>query len=189
MIKVNLLRNMGLDQVGGDAVSADTQRKALIKILVVGLFPGALMIYEKFNLSVLSAEVQEVEAKVQKVEQEKASFGDAAPIVEKYTKEKKKIDKDLDVIRGLAKNRLREVKALDALQSLLPSHSWISELKIVDNNVNLRGYSTAEEGVADLIRALDQSAFFSKVNPKSTIEEVLPSGPVKKFELEFRIGK
>ena len=43
-----------------------------------------------------------------KLSLKKAVYGDAAPKVEKFTKQKEKIDAQIEVIRNLTKNRLRE---------------------------------------------------------------------------------
>lgn len=51
------------------------------------------------------------------------------------------------------------------------------------------GYTTSNDGVSELIRSLEANIYFSKVEPKFTEQETWASGSVKKFELEFRIGK
>lgn len=193
MIKINLLRNLGMDAgapmlAGGDAASADVRRQAIVKLVLILIFPALLLAYEKFNASVLQTELQRVQRQIDAIEEQKQSFGSAAPRIEEFTKEKRIIDKQLETIRGLAKIRLREVKALDALQSLLPARTWLHELSIDAGAVKLVGYTTSEEGVSEFIRALDESVF-SKVMPKSAVQVDLPTGPVKKFELEFRVGK
>ena len=191
MIKVNLLKNIALTKAGGvaDVSATNVQRQALTKLLAIIFLPAMLIVVEKFKLNALTEQVDVVEQKIRGIEASKAQFGEAGPKIEKYSKEKKRIDQEMDVIRGIAKTRLREVKALDSLQSLIPQRTWFDTIEISGTLIKLLGYTTSDAGVADLIKALESSPYFSKVEPKSTSQENLPSGPAKKFEIEFRIGK
>jgi Tfp pilus assembly protein PilN len=193
MIKVNLLRNMGLAKGGtadqAEAVAPETARLAVAKVIAILTFPLLLYIYERVNLNEAEVSLHGVQEKVQSVKNERAKFGDAGPKIEMYNKEKARVDKELEVVRTIARNRLREVKALDAIQSLMPLKTWTKKLSIDGNVVKLEGYTSSNDGVSDLIRALEANVYFSKVEPKYTTQEDTPNGPVKKFELEFRIGK
>jgi len=193
MIKVNLLRNMGLAKGGmadsAEAVAPETARLAVAKVIAILIFPLLLYVYERVNLNEVEENLHKVQGKVLNVKNERAKFGDAGPKIEMYNKEKARVDKELEVVRTIARNRLREVKALDAIQSLMPSKTWTKKISIDGNIVRLEGYTSSNDGISDLIRALEANVYFSRVEPKYTAQEVLPSGPVKKFELEFRIGK
>ena len=194
MIKVNLLRNVGTTQVGGitsagEVVPSNVGRQIFTKVFCMLLFPIALIGYEKFNISVLNSEYAQNEAKIKEVEKARSKYGDVGPKVERYTKERKHVDEQLAVVRKLARTRLRDVKALDALQSLVPEQTWFQKVSIDENNVKLYGYTMSEDGISILIRALENSPFFSQVEPKSTSQENLAAGPAKKFEMDFHIGK
>ena len=198
MIKVNLLRNLAVAQgvtpadssfAGLGASDANTQKQAATKAVVMLVFPIFLYVYETFNLSTLRGELATVRTAIEQIDAEKGKFGDLGPRVDKYKKEKARIDEELAVVRGLALSRLREVKSLDALQSLVPQKTWLNKVAIEGTKVKVEGFTTSAEGISELIGALDRSAFFSKIEPKSTSQEMLPSGPAKRFELEFRVGK
>jgi Tfp pilus assembly protein PilN len=193
MIKVNLLRNTGMAQAGDlnlMAASPDVKRAMGIRVLVILLFPFALYIYESISIHQAQRELDEWKAKVATLTAEKAKYGDAAPRIEKASKQKALVEKKLDAIRGIARSRLREVKTLDALQTLIPPRTWIRRVSMDGNLVSLEAFSSSSEGVTEFIRALDSSVFFSKVEPKKTMQETTPAGVVvKKFELEFHIGK
>ena len=196
MIKINLLRNVGVSaqSVGGgegDAspMSPTANKAAGARIAVILLFPVALYVYDMIANSTLEQELHDVTAKLESVKAERAKFGDTGVRMEQYTKDKKVLDEKVDAIREIARNRLREVKSLDALQSLIPTKTWLSRVDIKGSLVRITGLTSAEEGITDLIRGLESSSFFSRVEPKSTSQETLGAVTVKKFELEFRVGK
>jgi hypothetical protein len=196
MIRVNLLKNLGLSvgtgisAAGGEIVSVDVKRQALIKLVIILLFPLVFYIYEKLKVNALTEELNRRRGEVAAVEQERASFGDAGPRVEKANCEKRKIQRELDVIRGLARHRLREVKALDQLQSALPQGSWLKSIELKEGKVALYGYALNEKAIGDLLSQLSSNVYFADIEPKSTSAVRLGElGEVKAFEIDFRVGK
>ncbi len=199
MIRINLLRNMGMSSAGtamgtsvagSELVSVDVRRQAAIKVVVILLFPLLLFIWEKLKINSLQAEHAQVKQRVEAVEAEKASFGSAAPRVEKANRLKDKIEKEIKVIRELAKDRLREVKALDQLQNVLPSGTWLNQVSIEGGKLSLDGFALNEGSLTELLTALNGNPFFSMVQPKGTslqTNDLL--GSVTKFNIEFRVGR
>ena len=150
----------------------------------------ALFIWEKLRINTLQAEMAQIQQRVDAVESEKASFGSAAPRVEKANRLKEKIEKEIKVIRDLAKNRLREVKAFDQLQSVLPAGTWLSEVVMEGGKIEMSGFALNEGALTELLTALNGNVFFSMVQPKGTsliANEAL--GSVTKFTIEFRVGR
>jgi Tfp pilus assembly protein PilN len=200
MIRVNLLRNMGMSSAGtgigtsiagtGELVSVDIRRQAAVKAVIILMFPVMLFIWEKLRINNLQSEKAQFQQKVDLVEAEKASFGSAAPRVEKANKLKERIESEIKVIQKLAKNRLREVKALDQLQSVLPAGTWLSELTMDGGKILLEGYALNEGSLTELLTALDGNVFFSMVQPKGTsLQNNEALGSVTKFSIEFRVGR
>lgn len=193
MIRVNLLRSTGLDVgMGGagiEVVAVDQQRIAAMKGVVIAIFPIALYIYEKINISNLQQAASAVRSQVTSVEAEIAQYGDQGPRVEKYTKEKQRIGQHLDGIQAIAKDRLREVKALDNIQSITPVQVWFERIFIKDGLVSVIGHSNTDEGVATFYASLQNSPVFSGFEPKSQEQVVINGVKAMKFEVEFRIGR
>ncbi|RYZ74522.1 MAG: hypothetical protein EOP05_09165 [Proteobacteria bacterium] len=204
MIRVNLLRSTGMTPAapamggmfsgmgsgGGTSVAVvDQEKVGGIKLAVILCFPILLYAYEFMNISGLETEKAKVEAEAAAVEGKRAAYGDSGPKVEKYTKEKQRIDTQLATIRELTKTRLREVKTLDSLQSLTPAQVWFDSIKIEGNLVKASGYSITDEGLASLFQQLNSSPVFSKFEPKSQTQSTSASGQrTVKFEVEFTIG-
>ena len=196
MIRINLLKNLGLSAgtgisgAGAAIVSVDVKKQATVKLVIILLFPLVFFIWEKLKLNALTEELTRRRAEVSAVEQERAGFGDAGPRVEAANREKRKIQQELEVIRGLAKHRLREVKALDLLQSVIPQGAWLRFIEVEGGKVSLTGYAMNEKAIGDLLSQLTSNVFFTNVEPKSTSAVRLGElGEVKAFEIDFRVGK
>ncbi len=195
MIRINLLRNLSADSAGGAAgsllhtVPADIQRQAALKLLVILIFPLLLFIYQKISISVLEGDEARIHNETNDILNKMKSFGQTSMKVEKYQTEKKRLEKQLELLRALTKNRLREVKTLATLQNLVPDKVWLKGLKVEAGLVSLQGFAESEESFSELVRALDSNVFFNKMTVKSTEQQASSSGTVKKFDIEFRAGK
>ncbi len=182
---------MGTSVAGsGELISVDVRRQAALKAVVIFLFPVMLFIWEKLHINTLQSDKAQVQQKVDAVEAEKASFGSAAPRVEKANKLKERIETEIKVIQKLAKNRLREVKALDQLQSVLPAGTWLNEVTMDGGKISLDGFALNEGSLTELLTALNSNVFFSMVQPKGTSLQTNDAlGSVTKFTIEFRVGR
>jgi Tfp pilus assembly protein PilN len=200
MIKINLLRSTGLSaapstmmgtSAGFEATSGSEQKLALGKLGVLLLFPLLIYAYEYSNISTLKEQEASAVGEAQKLEDKKKSFGDAAPRVEKFKQQKAKIDRQMSVIRVLAKNRLQAVKALDAIQELTPPQIWYSALIIDNGDVVAQGFATSYADFQPFYNRISSSPIFSNFNPikqESTPTDV-NGRPAYKFEVRFHIGK
>src|SRR4051812_45422458 len=126
MIRVNLLKSAGATgsvasgislSDGGGVMTPEIQKEAVKKIGVILAGVAALYIYNMFVVQAQQDRLAKINAEVAAIEAKKTALGPTTPLVEKYNAEKKTLESQLEVLRVLARNRLREVKALDALQS------------------------------------------------------------------------
>ena len=195
MIRVNLLRSLGLTTAspvgsgGSFVISEDVQKQAFLKLLFIIIIPFCLKFWSDTRVKNLKRQLNELQTEIKNIESQKKSFGDAAPIFEKYKKEESKIKEQSDTIRQLAENRLRELKALDSLQSLTPSQVWYKFIEVEGSNVRASGYSSSEEGIAQLFSALNGSPVFSRFEPGAQAEQLINGSRVKSFEVSFQIGR
>lgn len=197
MIRINLLRNLGLAASGtnmtggsGGIVSVDVRRQATMKLVVILLFPLMLFIWEKLRINSLEAQRAQTQQRVDAVEGERSSFGSAGPRVEKANKVKQTMQREIAVIRDLAKNRLREVKALDQLQSVLPAGVWLKKVTAESGKINMTGLALTSASVTELLNALNANVFFSQVEPRGTKSQAHETlGNVTEFQIQFRVGR
>lgn len=197
MIRVNLLKSAGTSSVAssggggggsGISVSPAEQKEAGKRLGVILAAVALLYLYNMFVVGAQRDRLQAINAQIAGIEAQKTALGPTTPLVEKYNAEKKTIEGQLEVLRVLARNRLREVKALDAIQSLMSDKTWLRELKTENGVLTMSGYSLTDEGITELIRSLDTSVFFSDLIVKSTSEERIENTVVRRFDVEFKIG-
>lgn len=197
MIKVNLARSRtqsGVNQTEStnftiDSGSGDSseQRVALRNLFL--LFVGVLLliVYERFtvfnlndsNLLIgneLTQIEQQLEATKANLEQHKASETEAKALEDK-----------LSIIKKLSRIRLREVKALDYIQEIIPQKIWLRSLTFDHEIVRISGYSMLDEDLSNFIQVMDRSSFFQSVLLTQANEVASKSGNYKQFDISARL--
>lgn len=199
MIKVNLLRNVsatavptsgtsiGVMPMGG--VTQDVQKQALARVAVILGAVLLVIFYEKTEISAKEQRVEEKRMELAKVKAEIAKFGDAAPMVEKYNKEKQKLDKQIAVLEDLTANRLREVKLLDAIQSIMPQKAWLDQLDVQQGKGKMTGFADTDDTANMIYQQLQANVLFKLDAPTSRPERDPELGEIKRFEIPFMTGR
>jgi type IV pilus assembly protein PilN len=107
--------------------------------------------------------------------------------VKKFQENKKQLQDKIDVIRRISKERLKNVKALDALHSIVPAKAWLTKLTIKDNRCALEGEAIEDIDVSQLMQGLEESVFFASVLLKGVESVKSKGGVVKKFAIEVNM--
>ncbi len=196
MIKVNLLRNLGAsvsvsgtNVVTSTVVSTDAQKQGLKRLLVILAGLAMVIAWERYNLSTKQAESDVLSAEALRLQTERQKYGDAAPIVGKYNIQKTMLEAQIKVLASLTVNRLREVKLLDAIQSILPQKAWLREVHVEAGKATMIGFAPTDQDVSELYKALEKNVLFSTVKVKTQETDGPETGRVQKFEFSFVAGK
>ena len=93
------------------------------------------------------------------------------------------LEQKLTIMKKLSRVRLREVKALDYIQSILPEKVWFKDMRFDDNKLSLNGFAVGDDDLNELTRALENSVQFSNVIILQAKDEKLQNGTYKQFEI------
>lgn len=202
MIRVNLLRNMsgGAGQMSGGtgvttamgsgALSPDAQKRLAMRLAVVLGAVGLVWFYEQSEISVKQNELANIRQQISTIQAKKQQYGDAGPIVEKYTQQKAVLESQIKVLESVTVNRLREVKLLDAIQSILPQKAWLESIKVEKGRATISGLAPDAETVNNLYRQLENNVLFSDVQQRQNVDKDIPElGLLRAFEFQFVAGR
>jgi len=200
VIRINLMRNRGVDTGhtteyseatsfgfgGGEGGSGD-QATAIIKILLLLLVTGALLLYENQNISALNAKFAIIIQKQVKMNTEIQKKQKEADKLQGLQKEIKELRAKVDILRTLSKTRLREIKALDFLQNIIPERVWLTSLIYANEKLTLRGFAVQEENLTDFTSVMESKPYFSDVLLLQAKESKLGSIVSQEFEITSRL--
>ncbi len=158
MIEINLLpvrearRKADLREVA--------MQLALVLLITIG---GATIVHSR-----ISDELDLAAARVRQMETDIEQFKPQLAKVAEFRSRKANLQKKIDVIDGLDRARSGPVRIMDELASRTPERLWLSSLVTQGTRITLKGESLDNEIVAQFLKALGESEFFTNVELDST---------------------
>jgi type IV pilus assembly protein PilN len=180
MIKVNLLSYREKKK--------DVQSKNQVVILgalglVFVVLLGAFHIVTVMKLNDLENQVQSAQ---QTLEQLKSSIGD----LNQFKKAKEILEKRLNIINYLEKNRFAKVHFLDDLTSMVPANQvWIKSMKESETDVKIDGFAKDNIAIAKFMRNLEKSKQLTSVDLVSSKQTEIAGNKLKQFTLSCGLKK
>lgn len=195
MIRVNLLKDhatgtnlatdMAMDMEPGLDIGEKPQSQAqnIIKILIILSGAALLFAYEKYNIgnlrsqnSALSSQLSQIQSEV---DSKRASIEESKKLEEVLSDLKKRGES----IKGLARKRLIEIRAIDYLQNVVPDGVWLKTVEFKENFVTIDGTSASDEDLGMFTQSMDAWRGFNNVILLQAIDEQGPTATVKNFKI------
>ncbi len=162
---------------------ADSQRKAIINLLLLFLVPGVLYIYEQVVIPEKQDRNRVVEQKLSNLRQTNAKFQSTVSEITKLKSDLERIRKQTSVIGDLSSKRIREVQLLDSVQRDISERVWLTNISIVQGKVDIQAMALSESDTSTFIETLSRSVFLKKVGLIKSEEIKTPNGILRKFQV------
>lgn len=190
MIRINLAnsRSMaGVAAVSGEsgegAVSEQTRRDALTKLLIILLAPAGLYFYEQQNIPTIRNELVRKQQLLTELQTYNAKAEGSVNEIKKIKEDERKIQSRISALEKIAKDRFREVKVLDLIQQVIPEKVWLSRVDIKEGKILLAGFSMSDIDISTFMESLSKSVFLQEVVLVSSSEHIQNGLTLKKFEI------
>lgn len=174
----------GLELAGG---VNEVQRQGAMKLLLVLLPSVALYFYGDMVVSektkALRSKQEYLNSLNVKIEQAKGVVDE----IKKFKEDKARLEIQISTIESLTKERLREVKILDAIQSDIPQKTWLTKVEVRNDLLTLTGYAAADADTTNFMEKLSNSIHLKDVNLVKSEENQVAGGYIKRFEISSGI--
>ena len=158
MMEINLLPHREARR------AADLRETVAVFFLGLVLVGGGIFFTDK---SVQNG-VKNAEANVAQLQADIDRFKPQQKLVKQFKNRKKQLQSKLDVIDNLEQARKGPVRILDALSSNVPDRLWLTAIQTKGMGIKLEGQSLDTGVVADFLRGLNASPFFTNVDLDKT---------------------
>jgi len=155
MIRINLLAKKVSKKKAG-AVQHLAIGVAAIVLLTVGL--GWVWVDQSGKLAVLRSRIAREEAEKERLKDVNEQKG-------RFESEKGELERKLDIITRLQKERIVPVRLLDELTRVLDSATpiWITSYAYTSGGIAFDGYSLSNEALRPMVDNLEKSAYYKDV--------------------------
>ena len=94
---------------------------------------------------------------ISEIQNKNAQAVEAVAKIENLKKQQETIEKQIGALGQLQKNRTREIRFLDHLQSVTPERLWLTRIQVQGSQLSLMGLAVADEEITRFMDALGQS--------------------------------
>ena len=158
MMEINLLPHREARR------AADLRETVAVLLLGLVVVSGGIFFTDKS----IKADLASAQANVSQLEADIARYAPQQKLVASFKARKKQLQDKLDVIDSLEKARNGPVRILDELSSNVPERLWLTAIKTQGTGIRLEGQSLDTGVVADFLRGLNASPFFTNVDLDKT---------------------
>lgn len=194
MIRINLAKSsrgqesqaiagLGTDTSG----SSEIQRQGLLRLAVLLLCPLALWVYELQLIPDLQSKLASKRNVLESLKQKNEKAKGAVEEIKKFKEDQTKLQKQIDTLEGLRRERLKEVKVMDNLQKDIPEKVWLTKLDFQETKLTLSGLATADTELTLFMETLSKSVFLHEVSLVRSSEQPSENGILKKFDISCAI--
>jgi type IV pilus assembly protein PilN len=134
----------------------------------------------------VTGEVEERQARIDQKQAEIQQLKKKIGEVNRFKKRQKALRAKLDVLDQLKASRVGPLYVLDALYEALPEKLWLTKFQEGSGRASMSGIGVNEETVAQFMRNLEESDFFSDVELKVTKQIVQDNIKFQQFDLSCK---
>jgi len=179
MIKINLL------PVKDDKLINEAKGYIIIALSSLAIVVVLIIL----NSSVLTEREQESRMRIEEADKEIANLKSIMGEIQNLKEKKAKLQEKMDMIIKLQEQNIGPVRVLDELSLKLPSNKiWIEDLSLKGDRIDMSGKTLENQEVANFMKQLENSLFFSNINLKKVAKDKVVDGvPMLSFGLDTTV--
>jgi type IV pilus assembly protein PilN len=177
MIRINLLA------FKEHQAEVSRRREILLGAVILGsvaLLLAAAYLHQSSTLSRLENELAGLRSEIQALNVQVKDVGDLQTKI-KDLKGKHKI------IEELNKKKSGPLLVMESLSSATPANLWLTELRESGGGVTMNGLATDNQTIADFMKALDASKYFTSVELIESTEGAGTNASLKRFSMKTSV--
>jgi type IV pilus assembly protein PilN len=174
MIRINLLPFK--------ALQAEVSRRreivigSVVLVTVVVLLAGT-HVYQTYALSGLEKELEALRSEIQALNLKVKEVGDLQNRIKDFKGKYK-------IIEELNRKKSGPVLVMESLSNATPASLWLTDLKESGGGVTMTGLAIDNQTVADFMKALAASKYFTSVELVETTQGTGPTASLKRFSIK-----
>ncbi len=154
----------------------------LATVVASTIIIGGIALYQEIQIRNLNSRITQVKAEVEQ-------YAKYEPLLQDVTKKKQIIDKKLEIIRDLQRDRDTIVRLMALISAEVPAEKiWLEKLVQSSNSMTLDGVALSNEAVAEFMRNLESSPYVVKgtVNLTHSRQTDISNKKLRVFQITYQ---
>jgi len=177
MIRINLLPVKQLQ------AEVSRRRQITIGSVILGVVLLSLLgvyFYQSHKLSSLEEELASLRSELQVLNAKVKEVADLQVKIKEARGKQKIID-------NLKRKKTGPVLVMASVSQATPTSLWLTDVRESGGSVTMNGLAVDNETIADFMRSLDTSRFFTNVELVESTQGVGPNSSLKRFSVKARV--
>lgn len=177
MIRINLLpiKQLQAEVTRRRQITVGSAVLATVLVLLLGVY-----LYQSHQLSSLETELAGLRTELRVLNSKVKEVADLQVKIKESRGKQKIID-------DLSRKKIGPVLVMASLSRATPTSLWLTDLKETGGTVTMNGLAVDNETIADFMRSLSASKFFTNVELIESTEGTGPSASMKKFSIKTKV--
>ncbi len=201
MIKINLVNKSTVQTQVGPTISDAGEliltrdelfKQAGLRIFVMLIFPMSLYLYEDYVMipdmnSASSAKTKELEELRSYNQKREPSVSE----IKKYGDEKIKIERKIEILNKIARERGRELALHKFFQKAIPDKTWLTEYNYDQSRdrITLKGSAFFASDIPKLRQEIQSDVMFKSVEVSAQKEGKFQGQSIEEFEMTINLER
>jgi len=159
------------------------EAKGFLVIFVISI--ALVVVLVVLNSAVLAEREAESRMRIDEADKEIANLKSIMGEIQTLKEKKAKLQEKMDMIVKLQEQNIGPVRVLDELSLKIPSNKiWVEKISLKGDKINMEGKTLENQEVANLMKQLENSLFFSGIElRKVTKDKVVEGVPILSYGL------
>ncbi len=201
MIKINLASSTSSGAAGlgfgSSSLSAgegflsgnELRKEALKRIFLLLIGPAALHVYEMQNIPAKYYDLDNRTRTLNELRAYNSKQASSVAEIKKFKEDEALIEARIAALEKISKDRNREIRVMDLLQTVMPEKAWLTKVQILPERVNIQGLALSDFEVSSFLESLTRSVLLMDVNLVSSSEVSKEGILLKSFEISCMLEK
>lgn len=159
------------------------ERREKVRLLQYLLYFGGMLLAASLVASLLwirqNHQIGNLENEITNVQTELDKLKEVVEETRKYEEKLEALEKKVQIISQLEKNQQGPVRILDEISRKLSEHVWLTSMTEQNFQITFQGYSLSNEGIANFMKNLQKSRYFSNIELLQSVQETYPNSQEK----------
>lgn len=158
-------------------------------LLIVAVSLGFVIVLAVLNSTMLVEQEDESRKRIAEADKEIANLKTIMGEIKSLKVKKAKLQEKMDMIIKLQEQNVGPVRILDELSLKIPSNKiWLDDISLSGNRIALTGKTLENQEVANFMKQLENSLFFSNINLKKVTKDKSVKGiPMLSFSMNTNV--
>lgn len=159
-------------------------------LLIVAVSLGLVVVLAVLNSTMLVEQEDESKKRITEADKEIANLKTIMGEIKSLKAKKAKLQEKMDMIVKLQEQNVGPVRVLDELSLKIPSNKiWLEDISLNGNRMTMTGKTLENQEVANFMKQLENSLFFSNIDLKKVTKDKSVKGvPMLSFSMNTNMN-